>query len=148
MEYIFHCLNKTDLFTVLNWEYPAHNPPHINLYTAERLWSGPYQYSVGKTRFGHFRTNNTKDEMHYMTHMLTTDISTNWGVSVGVNSLSSGYVGAPQFHVYKFFPATASDYEYVAQCSNRGICDTDSGVCKCFPGYTSDDCHEQNSLSV
>jgi len=148
MEYIFHCLNKSDLFTFLNWEYPAHNPPNINLYTAERLWTGPYEYSVGK-RFGSYHTNNTNKEMHYMTHVVTTDISTNWGVSVGLKwKQNIGYVGAPQFHIYKFFPATASDYTYVAQCSNRGICDTDSGICKCFPGYTSDSCNEQNSLSV
>jgi hypothetical protein len=148
MEYIFHCLNKSDLFTFLNWEYPSYNPPNINLYTAERLWSGPYQYSVGK-RFAQTKTNNTDQEMHYMTHVLTTDISTNWGVSVGMNALqNTRMLGAPQFHIYKFFPATASDYTYVAECSNRGICDTDSGVCKCFSGYTSDNCDEQNSLSV
>jgi hypothetical protein len=84
-------------------------------------------------------------EMHYMTHVITSDISTNWGVAVGSDGSTRG---APQFHVYKFFPAKASDYTYVAPCSNRGICDTDSGTCKCFSGYTSDSCHEQNSLSV
>jgi hypothetical protein len=50
--------------------------------------------------------------------------------------------------VYKFFPATASSYEYVAQCSNRGLCDADSGVCQCFPGYTNDNCDTQSSLAV
>jgi hypothetical protein len=142
-EYIFHCLNKTDLFTVLNWEYPQYNPPHINLYTAQRLYTTPFEYS-NTDRFGAFTTR----EMHYMTHVVTTDVSTNWGVSVGIKHGQDINVGAPNFHVYKFFPATASDYTYVAPCSNRGICDTDSGVCKCFPGYTSDSCHTQNSLSV
>lgn len=147
MQYIFHCLNKSDMFTLLNWEMPAVNPPNINLYTAERLHTGPYQWSVGD-RFWSFHTNNTDNEMHYMTHTITTDISTNWGVSVGIRWNQQPSVGAPHFHVYKFFPATKSDYTYVAPCSNRGICDTGSGTCKCFPGYTSDSCHEQNSLSV
>lgn len=145
MEYIFHCLNKTDMFTLLNWEHPNFNPPHINLYTAERLHTGPYQYNVVQR----FPTATTKlHEMHYMTHVITSDISTNWGVAVGPSGASPYKTGVPQFHVYKFFPAAASDYTYVAPCSNRGICDTDSGVCKCFSGYTSDSCHEQNSLSV
>lgn len=146
---IFHCLNKTDLFTMINWEYPNYNPPHLNLYTAERLHTGPYTHSV-KDRFNSPKHPN--GEMHFMTHMITSDISTNWGVVVNNNPAGgNGKIttpGTPQFHVYKFFPATASDYTYVAPCSNRGICDTDSGTCKCFAGYTSDSCHEQNSLSV
>merc|ERR1712137_1192560 len=52
------------------------------------------------------------DEMHYMTHVLTTDISTNWGVSVGKQKWAASTRpwtvkdGTPQFHVYKFFPST------------------------------------------
>merc|ERR1711988_362338 len=29
----------------------------------------------------------------------------------------------PQFQIYKFTPAPASTYKYVAECSNRGTCD-------------------------
>jgi len=50
--------------------------------------------------------------------------------------------------VYKFVPNVESQYEYVAECSNRGICERDSGLCTCFPGYTADDCHEQSSLAL
>ena len=148
MEYIFHCLNKTDLFTTFNWEYPNFNPPRINLYTAERLYNKDYQYSV-EDRFTATRNPAQADnEMHYMTHVITTDLSTNWGVSVGDRDLDDSTFGAPKFHVYKFFPHVDSTYEYVAQCSNRGICDTDSGTCDCFSGYTSDDCSTQSSLAV
>jgi hypothetical protein len=52
------------------------------------------------------------------------------------------------FRIYKFHPAAASTYEYVAECSNRGICDSSSGVCTCFPGYGNDNCDEQNALAV
>jgi hypothetical protein len=42
-----------------------------------------------------------------------------------------------------------STYEYVAECSNRGLCDAAAlGTCTCFPGYTSDACSEQSSLSL
>merc|ERR1712093_533484 len=33
---------------------------------------------------------------------------------------------------------------YVAQCSNRGTCDAGTGVCKCFKGYSNDNCDTQN----
>lgn len=134
-EYIFHCLNKSDIFTVLNWEYPQYNPPHINLYTAERLVHIDLQYNsttrFGSTAWGH--------GAHFMTHVITSDISTNWAQAISAT---------PQFRVYKFFPSTSSTYNYVAECSNRGICDNSAGVCSCFPGYTSDACSEQSSLAV
>merc|ERR1712159_307880 len=54
----------------------------------------------------------------------------------------------PIFQIYKFTPAAASTYKYVAECSNRGTCDTASGLCNCFAGYSSDACQTQNSLAV
>jgi hypothetical protein len=137
------------MFNLINWEYPNYNPPRINLYSAERLYTGNYQYSV-QDRFSHATSENQDNEMHFMTHFITTDISTNWGAVVlaGQGADNTLNTGRPQFHVYKFFPAVDSTYEYVAPCSNRGICDTDSGTCDCFSGYTSDSCSEQSSLAV
>ena len=151
-KYIQHCLNTSDLFTMLSWDNSYTNPPHINLYTAKRITTLPFENSV-KNRFS-VNTDSTlypnsatysaavqaSAATRYLTHMITSDLSTNWGVSI---------VGHPMFHIYKFFPAVASTYEYVAECSNRGICDSaDLGTCSCFTGYTSDSCSEQSSLSV
>jgi hypothetical protein len=33
-------------------------------------------------------------------------------------------------------------------CSNRGVCDYSTGICKCFKGYTAHDCSQQNSLAA
>jgi hypothetical protein len=42
----------------------------------------------------------------------------------------------------------ANTYQYVAQCANRGTCDSATGLCKCFKGYAGDNCAKQNMLSM
>lgn len=42
--------------------------------------------------------------------------------------------------------ATAGTFQYVSQCSNRGYCDGEAGLCKCFSGYTNDNCDTQNAV--
>ena len=34
------------------------------------------------------------------------------------------------------------------ECSDRGTCETESGLCKCFAGYTGHACETQNALSA
>jgi len=157
-EWIFHCVNKTDIITYLNWNEPWKNPPHINLYTATRLQHTSLKYDpvalFGSNPYtGGVRVQGTGNAIegdnvqvsgaHYMTHMITTDLSSNWG-----KAPSQAIVGDTPFFVYKFFPADASTYTYVAPCANRGICDETSGTCKCFPGYTNDNCDTQSSLAL
>lgn len=36
---------------------------------------------------------------------------------------------------------------YVSECSGRGLCDRESGVCTCFKGYTNDNCDRQSTLA-
>ena len=138
LSYVNHCLNKSDIFTLLNWNYPQYNPQHINLYTAERLFTRPYEWN-STDLYSQKSGATANHDLHFMTNYITSDMSTNWGVG--------NEVGGP-FYVYKFFPSSLSTYEYVAECSNRGICNTDNGLCECFPGYTSDSCHEQSSISL
>jgi hypothetical protein len=54
--------------------------------------------------------------------------------------------------IYKFHPPALNStgttgYNYVGECSNRGICDSDSGICECFTGFTGQNCGVINSLA-
>ena len=61
---------------------------------------------------------------------------TTWSDNTGIVTL---------FH---FQPKSEGTYEYVSQCSNRGLCNAETGTCDCFSGYTGDDCSVQNALAV
>jgi hypothetical protein len=42
---------------------------------------------------------------------------------------------------------SGTSFEYATQCSNRGTCDYDSGICQCFAGYSNDNCDTQNAYA-
>jgi hypothetical protein len=37
-------------------------------------------------------------------------------------------------------------YQYVSECSNRGSCDREAGICRCYTGYTHDNCDTQTPV--
>ncbi|KAL3671891.1 hypothetical protein V7S43_002559 [Phytophthora oleae] len=66
----------------------------------------------------------------------------------GGNSFD-GTQSASGTKVYKITPpADTYKYNYVSQCSGRGLCTPDTGVCACFKGYTNDNCNTQNILAL
>jgi hypothetical protein len=130
-----YCLDADDLFTVLDHTNYNANPPYINLYTAKRIWTTEYKHDVKDSNQG---LQTSTNELHRGTNVIESDLAMNWG----------GDDTTYFFSVYKFVPDSTSTYEYVASCANRGICNTDSGICECFPGYTSDSCAVQNSLAL
>jgi hypothetical protein len=135
-----YCVNKTDILiplSVVTTNQASKNPAHINMYTVnrigqkERISPNPLDAGTGNTAVVLTRGQNYID----------VDMSLNFW-----REATSG--GAAPVFIYKFFPNENSNYEYVAQCSNRGICNNDEGLCECFAGYTGDACQIQASLAV
>jgi len=79
------------------------------------------------------------------------------GTAVGV---VTGLAGLNRKHLYKVaqsigyqgskvVEATAGvTYQYVSQCANRGSCDTSTGLCECYRGYSGLTCSSQNMLAL
>jgi len=139
------CLNKGDYIFLLasggtgdsDVASLAANPAYPNIYTVEKIFRDE------KTNKG--------DPVNPNSEKIRNKIVLNYGVNAkyeyyGGNTSTSDTTA----WVYKFHPTTVNadgGYRYVAQCSNRGICNTDTGVCECFHGYTSDNCGTINALS-
>jgi hypothetical protein len=49
--------------------------------------------------------------------------------------------------LFHFTPHEDESYEHTSQCSNRGLCDSVTGLCTCFRGYTGEDCSIQSILA-
>merc|ERR1712167_470582 len=135
--FVAYCVNKTDILIPLSVTgdsgVTGANPAHINMYTVDR---------IGQTERTEYNDYNTDGSVkNEGTNFIDLDMSLNFfRVASTANS-------APVF-VYKFFPNADSNYEYVAQCSNRGLCNKEEGLCECFAGYTGDACQIQASLAV
>jgi len=61
-------------------------------------------------------------------------------------TVSSGFSGAIAATAKIWVVGTGTTEDNT--CSGRGLCNSDSGVCECFAGYTLDDCSAQNALAA
>jgi hypothetical protein len=143
--FVTYCVDKNELIIPLaigddssagTQKYVNYNPPDINIYTTQKLWTKtPQNYDFAV--WGDATASVAKLRASMFKHTIKTDLSLNWGTKTDDD----------HFRLYKFYPHVDSTYHYVAECSNRGLCDAE-GVCECFPGYGNDNCNEQNSLAV
>lgn len=149
------------------------NPMYPNMYTVTKIGkdvkNGLKSESpdrIYKSRDGISTSGNSPDanQLNYLPsdaegyrHTITLDMGVN--AMYIANSLikKSGILYADEDDLsatmYKFYPPTlartgSTGYTYVAECSNRGICDGATGICQCFNGYTGQACDQVNALAM
>lgn len=49
---------------------------------------------------------------------------------------------------YYYFQFGTNGINDAPECSDRGVCDYSSGICKCFKGYNGIDCSAQSALAA
>lgn len=68
----------------------------------------------------------------------------NWGVGIGHISGDCSERTCPYDIAWADAPNYAGNQHNYAECSNQGICNTETGECECFPGYTGAGCARQS----
>jgi hypothetical protein len=145
------CLNKNDwvmLFgTSLNGfsdlDNLRSNPVYPNLYQVKKIFRADKTTWRGDADYPNADVDPSSEKHRLQIHLdYSMNAAYNWhGTNVSTDTSAQ---------VYKFHPSSVNldgGYRYVAQCSNRGICNTATGDCECFHGYTSDNCGTINALA-
>jgi hypothetical protein len=137
------------------------NPLYPNMYTVEKIGkevknpNAADKGNLGEMHAEAYRqqiTLNMGVNAQYMKHLDHDD--TEWSTQESLGTATTFNTDFPGVlaTIYKFHPPALNStgttgYNYVGECSNRGICDSDSGVCECFAGYTGQNCGVINSLA-
>ena len=145
------CVKKGDMLMLLNTDVTFSNTVTFpaSTITATNVYNNPVYpdiYTVKKISVAPFNSIARNEDQR---HQIVLDYGVNakfWKKNAFTSApyaIGNGNGGAA---VYKFHPPTG--YNYVGECANRGLCDPVMGICKCFPGYASDNCECQNAQSI
>jgi hypothetical protein len=138
------CIDKNDLFIILDPHTTNNNPAYLNLYTAVsiqrfldvQLSSIEEEYQNWNITIASKFNNITS---RYRKNLIKSDLNVNWAQ----NAKADG-----KFYIYKFTPHVETTYHFINECSNRGLCNTFEGICECFHSYTGEDCSKQDYVMV
>jgi hypothetical protein len=116
-----------------------------NLYTVTKIYTQAATATSETYNSGSGRFSSGDYENRYI---IEVDYNIGWTTALG-DADGSGSSTSGIVILFKFTPSTTTgNYEYVSQCSNRGSCDGETGLCACFKGYTGDDCTTMSSLAI
>lgn len=136
------CLQKGDrvmFFTTESTDVNyATNPRYHNMFTVQKIYKAyPLVDTPHDTEEEKFRNRIVLDmHVNFRAELSATSHTLNGGDDAKDND--------QRLRAYKFYPPAAV-VNYVDECSGRGICNTESGICDCFVGYTKDDCSIQST---
>ena len=92
------------------------------------------------------QTVNTKHHNIYTVDKISVGRNSNFDARTEiVLDMGINFAHVTDAYAYKFVPPTGASW--AKECSDRGNCNTDTGLCECFTGYTHDDCSVQNTLA-
>lgn len=128
---VYQCLEKGDYVMIMDTAVNENNPKYPNIYQIMKI-SRENRQTLDETMDG-----LDADAYRYQ-------IVLDYGVNARYNKVSA--TTKNNVRIWKFTPPAAS-VTWVGQCSQRGVCDHNSGMCQCFPGYTSDDCSVMSALA-
>ncbi|KAJ8610489.1 hypothetical protein CTAYLR_007768 [Chrysophaeum taylorii] len=146
------CLEKGDLIFLFDANWPTDVSGNLGKSTITSIGASNSGnlYKIVKIGINHPTTTTYLTEDRYY---IVVDKVINWDGSKKVRRGDLGLAPQDQYighqWIIKFVPEeTNGNYEYVQECSGRGLCDMESGLCECFTGYTNDNCDLQSSLAV
>jgi len=114
-----HCLQKGEII-MLGAAASVEDAVDGEFYTITRVWTVDAYDDDGTTAVG------TSDQFFVsVDHAITGDFDNVYVLTVNDES-----------------------YGYVSECSNRGLCNGEEGLCECFAGYTNDNCDTQSAIAV
>lgn len=124
------CIEKGNLMFFLDPNMTLQSfdksPSYLNLYTVQRVWERPKEKG-----YDHLSALPRREIL------LDLPITSSWS-----------YDDGDRTRAYIFKPSTDDSFSYVTECSNRGLCDYNLGVCECFNGFVLDNCSLQETLTT
>ena len=135
------CLSKGDLFFVLDPYTPKFNPPYLNMHRAVSVYTREeVPFTPGLHSMYPHETMTEKERLWtFKRYVVQSDLSSNW---------AQDPTGQASFRFFKFSPHPDSTFQVVAECANRGTCDTFEGVCDCFHSYSGDACTNIEAMAI
>jgi hypothetical protein len=128
--------SKFDLDKPLNWwKYNNYNPNTGQPYVIKKI----YKAKTTATTYA------VEDR-----YRIVLDKAVNWGTyntTQGEDPDGDGVHDTGFVQLIKFSPATTGNYHYFSECSHRGKCFYEVGVCDCDPGYYGLACDIEDTLN-